>query len=339
MAGYSSQSGQVLFRTQTAQGTYNADTDTAGVAVKLRSGSLGPNRDLLIPDPEIGGGRDIPDALLGAVSWSGDFEFYARLKFLPTFLAAVLGTPGTPATTTGITTHTITPKDSGTLPYLSVEESISDGLEVYNYTDAVANTFHLEAEANGYLMGTVGLIAAKQTAGETRTDPAPHSDDSPLLVGTNIAVTYNSVTVPAKSFNLDINNNFEDDDFRLGSFYLGGLVAKRREVTASLTLRPESSAIWRQAVYGTASAVAPGGVTTKQALVITCTTYENIPGGTPAGPYSLQITIPKAIFSPFAFGPSGDDIIETDVDVQALRPALGTPIMTAVVKTDQPTIY
>lgn len=337
MAGYSSQSGQVIFKTQATPGTYDPATGTDGISVKLRSGSLGPNRDLLIPDPEIGGGRDIPDALLGAVSWAGDFEFYARLKFLPTFLAACLGTPGTPTTTTGITTHTITPVDSGTLPYLSVEESVSDGLEVYNYTDAVANTFHLEAEANGYLMGTVGLIAARQTAGETRS-VAPPEDTSPLIVGTNILITYNGVTVPAKSFNLDVNNNIEDDDFRLGSFYLGGLVAKRREVTASVTLRPESSATWRQAVYGTSSATQPGGVTTKQPLVITCTSYENIPGGTPTTPYTLTLTIPKAIFSPFAFGPSGDDVIETDVDIQALRPALGTPVMTAAVKTDQDTI-
>ena len=56
--GFSSQSGQVIFGTQPARGTPVAFSDTVGIAMKLRSGSLAPNRELLVPDPEIGGGRD-----------------------------------------------------------------------------------------------------------------------------------------------------------------------------------------------------------------------------------------------------------------------------------------
>lgn len=107
--GFSSQSGQVILRTQAVQGTYQADTGTAGIAMKLRGGSLGPNRELLIPDAEIGGGRDVVDAYLGAVSFSGDYEFYARMDSLPTLLYAALGTAAAPATVTGVTTHSITP--------------------------------------------------------------------------------------------------------------------------------------------------------------------------------------------------------------------------------------
>ena len=329
--GYSSQGGQVVLRTQTAQGTYNADTSTAGVSIKLRSGALGPNRDLLIPDAEIGGGRDVVDAYLGAVSWSGDYEFYARLDSFVTFLKACLGSASS-ATATGVTTHTITPVDTASLPYLSIEESIGAGLEVYQYTDAVVNTLHLESDANGYLMGTAGLIGAKQVAGATKS-ASPLQDASPMMVGTNITVTYNAVTLPAKSFSLDINNNFQDDDFRLGSFYIGDLTPKRREVTASFNIREKDSALWRQATYGLSSATAPGGVTTKQQLVITCTSYETISGGTPTTPYTLTLTIPKFVLTPYAFSVSGDDIIEDDISGQAVRPAIGTPIMTAVAKT------
>jgi hypothetical protein len=324
-------------RTQTVLGTYNADTATAGVGVRLRSGGLGTNRDLLVPDPEIGGGRDVNDAYLGAASWGGDYEFYGRVDALTTMLKAALGTAAAPVTATGLTTHTITPSDAAQLPYLSIEEAIGNGLEVYRYNDAVVNTLHLEADANGYLMGTVGLIGAKQVAGAVRT-AAPVWDETPMIVGTNITVTYNSVTLPAKSFSLDINNNFEDDDFRLGSFYLGDLTPKRREITASFGIRESSSALWRQATYGLPAATEVGGLTTKQALVISMSTYESIGGATPVTSYNVTLTIPKFILTPYSLEASGDDVIESDVEGQAVRPAAATPIMTAVIKTGKATI-
>jgi tail tube protein len=334
--GFSSQAGQVLLRTQSAPDTFPADFASAHRAIKLRGGSLGPNRDLLITDPEIGGGRDTVDAYLGAVSWSGDYEFYVRLESLTTLLKAVFGTAGT-VTTTGVSTHTITPLDSATLPFLALEEKIGSGLETYHYVDTVANTLHLESEANGYFMGTAGLIARKQTAGETAT-VAPLWDDSAMIVGTNITITYNAVSLPAKSFSLDVNNNFEDDDFRLGSFFMGDLTAKAREVNGSFSIRPANSNLWRQAVYGTSAAVAPGGLTTKQQLVITCTTYEDIVGGTPLTKGSIAITIPKVGLEPYPLEPSGDDVIENDISFRALRPAAATPLCTVVVKAANPAI-
>jgi Phage tail tube protein len=327
--GYSSQVGQVIFRTQTVAGTYNADTGTAGISTKLRTGSLGATRELLVPDAEIGGGRDVADAYLGAITWAGDYEFYARYKSLPTLLAGALGEVSS-AHTTGVVTDTITGRDTSIPRFLSIEETVSD-METFRYHDAVVNTFHLEAEANGYLMGTVGIIGARSTAGNTKTDDPPE-DDSPMTVGTNILVTYNSVTLSAKSFSLDITNNYEDDDFRLGSFFIGDLTPKRREITASFGIRHSSSALWRQATYGTPGATAPGGIPTKQELVIACQSYEDIVGGTPTTKNSLTLTILKFMLSPFALEASGDDILENDVDGQAIRPSTATPVMTAVVK-------
>lgn len=328
--GYSSQSGQVLFATQAAAGVFPATFAADAVAMKIKGGSLGPNRELLVTDPEIGGGRDTADAYLGAVSWSGDYEFYARLESITTLLRGVLGGASS-ATATGVNTHTITPVDSATLPFLAIEEKIGSGMETYNYTDAVVNTFHLEGDANGYLSGTVGLIARTQVAGKTPT-ASPVWDNSPLIVGTNIQLTYGGVSLPAKSFAFDINNNFEDDDYRLGSFYIGDLTAKGREVSGSFAVRPENANLWRQAVYGTSAATTPGGIVTKNPLVITCTTYEDIAGSTPLTKSSIVITIPNIALEPYALEPSGDDIIENDISWRALRPSPGTPICTVVVK-------
>lgn len=329
--GFSSQAGHLIMRTQAAMGTLEPDLGTAGIAMKIKSGTLGPSRELLIPDPEIGGGRDVVDAYLGAVAFSGDLEFYARLESFTTLAKAALGTAAT-VTTTGVSTHTITPNDAAQLPLLSLEEQVGSGLETFTYRDAVVNTLHLEAEANGFLSGTAGLIAVRQDAGVTPT-AAPVWDNTPMIVGTNCTVTYNSVTVAAKSFAVDINNNFQDDDYRLGGFYLGDLTPKRREVTSQISVRHQDSNMWRQAVYGLSSATSAGGLATKAPLVITMTTYEDIGGGTPLTKSSLQLTIPKAILKPFAFSPSGDDILENDVEIQAVRPDPGTPIATMVIKT------
>jgi len=335
--GFSSQAGQVLFATQASAGVFPAGFASAHTAMKLRGGSLGPNRDLLITDPEIGGGRDTVDAYLGAISWSGDYEFYARLESLPTLLKAALGEAAT-VTADGASTHTLTPLDSATLPFLAVEENIGGSLETLRFTDAVVNTFHLEAEANGYLMGTAGLIARIGTAGVTKI-AAPDWDDSPMIVGTNISITLNGVTLPAKSFSLDINNNFEDDDFRLGSFILGDLTAKAREVSGSFAIRPADSALWRRAVLGTAVATTPGGLTTKDELIITCTTYEDIVGSTPPVKGEIKFTIPKIALEPFALEPSGDDVIENDISFRALRPSAATKILTSTVRSAEDTIF
>lgn len=328
--GFSSQSGQVLFRTQATAGTFPSDIGTAGVAMKLRGGSLGINRELLIADPEIGGGRDTSDAYLGAASWSGDYEFYARLEALPTLLKAGFGEAAS-VTTTGVSEHTITPTDSATLPFLAVEERVGSGLETYNYTDAVVNTLHLEADANGYMQGTAGLIARLQEAGKTAT-PSPVWDNSPMIVGTNIAVTLGGVQLGAKSFAFDLNNNFEDDDFRLGSFFIGDLTAKGREISGSFSVRPEDSSMWRRAAYGLASATSVGGLPTKSQLVITATTYEDIVGSTPLTKSSITITIPNILLEPFGLEPSGDDVIENDISWRAVRPDAGVDIATVLVK-------
>lgn len=328
--GFSSQSGQVLFATQATPGVFPAGFGAAHTAMKLRGGALGPNRDLLVADPEIGGGRDTSDAYLGAVSYSGDYEFYARLESITTLLRAVLGV-GDSAAVTGVNTHTITPTDSATLPFLAIEEKIGSGMETFQYTDAMVNTFHLEAEANGYMMGTAGLIARTQVAGATPTAD-PEWDNTPLTVGTNITVTLGGVTLPGKSFGLDINNNIEDDDFRLGSFFLGDLTAKAREITGSVAIRPQDSALWRRAVNGTAVAVSPGGITTKDPLVITARTYEDIEGGTPLTKAEMKITLGKVILEPFALEPSGDDVIENDISWRAVRPDPADDIIEVVVK-------
>ena len=337
--GFSSQSGHLGLKTQAAKGSYldpGAVAPNDGVFVRFTSGSMGGNRELLVPDPEIGAGRDIPDAALGPISFSGEFDAYARMEFLATILKGVMGA-GASAVTTGVAEHVITP--ATTLPWLSVEEVIGNGFETFRYTDAKVNTFHLEADAGGYLMTTFGLIALTQLADITPTGAGSQRvDTSPLLLGSNILVKYNGANLPAKSFSLDINNNLEDDDFRLGSLFLGDLTEKRREVTMGVTIRPNDSGMWKAAMYGSAAASsAQGGAAAKDDVQIVIESYEDIPGGTPATPYTLTFDVPQAIIAPFNVEPSGDDVIEHDLEIRGVRPG-ATDIATATILSEFETI-
>lgn len=432
--GFSSQSGSVLFRDQPVAATFPADAGTNGVAMKLRGGVLQANRELLIPDPEIGGGRDVADAFLGAVTFSGDYEFYTRLHGIRTLIYHALGlkisgpagvnevdtitktgtwsggtftltfnaqttaaipynadagaiqdalvnlsniakyevtvsggplytTPivirldgtlsGTQATGVTIDTTNVTgttpganvvrtstglsnlagyrdifvPSDTSSLPFLAIEENVGGGLDVFRYRDAVVNTLHFEVDANGYFMGTAGVVARLQDAQASALAVDALLDNGDLIVGTNVFVTFGGVSLPAKSFKFDFTNNYESDDFRLGSFYIGDLTPKRRELTIGVTIREADKNMWRQATYGDQSATAVQGTITKSEVVVTLSTYSTIPNSSPALVSSMQITMPKCALKPYAFQVSGDDIIDSDVELQALRPFFRDPLV------------
>lgn len=338
--GVSSQQGVFAAKTQTAKGTPATNIGTTGVALYRTDGTITPNVDLMVLDPEIGGGRDQTDALLGPISFGGDINFYTRFVSIGILLKAALGAPVSTPRTGNVSAidHVFTPSDAAQLPFLTIYERIGANLERIQYQDVVVNTLHLESDADGYLTGTVGFIAARATYGVADIDVSTVLDTTTVTVGSNVVVQYDGTDIKAKSFSLDINNNFEDDDFRLGSRYLEDLTPKRREVSGSMTLRHETKDLMRQAVLGSSTATVAGGLTAKKPIVITCSTFGQIPSTSPAINYGLVLTLNQTTFEPFTFEPSGDDVLESDVNFQALRPSLGTPVMTATLTNGQTAI-
>ena len=93
--GFLSQSGHIGLKTQATKGVFldpGAADPNDGVFMYIRSGAMGGDRELLIPDPEIGGNRDIPDAQLGPISYSGEFDFYGRMESMATLVQGVQAT-------------------------------------------------------------------------------------------------------------------------------------------------------------------------------------------------------------------------------------------------------
>lgn len=333
---FQSQGGQVGLRFQSSKGVYadpGAVAPNNGVFMRTRSGALSGNRELLIPDPEIGGNRDVPDAYLGPIAFSGTYDFYGRMRMLAYLLKGVLGTNPVVTNNTDNLSLVFTPADLAALPWLSVEEAVGNGYEVFRYVDGKVNSLHLEVDAAGYLMGSAQIIALSQTSGHTRT-AVPAWDTTPLYIGSTVTVNYNGSALPAKSFSFDITNNMEDDDFRLGSVFLGDTTEKRRELTFSVEIRPDDALLWKRATYGASAATsAQAGAVSKAAASIVITSYEIIPGAD-TEVYSLTISIPSAAIRPFALNPSGDDVIQHTMELQALRPNPATPLCTFTMVTD-----
>lgn len=338
--GYSSQTGVTIIGTQDEPGVFQSDLDTNGVAMRLTSGAMTLSREALIYDPEIGGGRDVSDAFLGPASATGSLEFYPRFgSSTATLLRAALGSSTSEAgSDAAVYTHSIVPIDDTSLPYLSVYQQLSSGLERSTFSDVVVNTFHLEADANGFLTGSVELIGKDQTFDAPVIEPTGLYDTTTGTVGTSIRILKDGVNLKPKSFSLDINNNFEDDDYRLGQFHLEDLTPKRREVTLSTNLRHEDRSILRQALMGSAAATELSGQTDKSGLVIEIVSYQLIEGASAATPHKLTLTFPDVMVQPFSIEPSGDDILENDVEWQAVRPDPAVPIMTAELQNGVATI-
>ena len=105
-----------------------------------------------------------------------------------------------------------------------------------------------------------------------------------------------------------------------------------------VTIRPNDAALWKTAMWGSPSATGPLGQSFKDDVVIDIDAYEDIPGATAGIKYNITITIPTAIIAPFSLDPSGDDVIEHDIEIRAVRPNLATPILTATVLNSYATV-
>lgn len=329
--GYSSQTGVTIIRSQPTAGVMAADLATKGVALRNTSGAMRLNRESLIPDPEIGGGRDVSDALLGPASCTGEFEAYGRFgSSFGTVLRAALGLGvSTAGTVTGTHEHVITPSDASSLPLLSIYDRISSGLETAQYYDCVVDSVKIDVDASGFLKVSYTIIGKRQQLVATVIDPTPLFDNTGMTVGTNVVVTMGGVNIKPKSLTWELSNNFEDDDFRLGQFFLEDLTPKRRESTLTMRLRHTDKDLLRQALLGSPTATEVGGLTTKSPLSIDIRSYEEISGAATATPHSLVLDFPSAMISPFALEPSGDDILENDVEFRTLRPNMAVPLLTA----------
>ena len=324
---YMSQSGYIGIAKQTSSGT-GAYTTPAHY-MYVNSAPIEPQTDLLIPDPEIGGGRDIIDnsVLVGPIKWAGSLDFNLRPEAIGLLLLGATGAVTSSGISGAAKGHTFT-FENDLIP-LSIEKRAGNGLENFGYSDCKVNTLHFEAAAGEIVNGSAGIIAIQETSGKTVQTPS--FETSPVFTYQNGSVILDSGEISVKSFNFDINNNIQDDDFRFGSRTLASLVEKRRELAASMEIVPTDATILKKSVYGSSSATTVSGLQTTYsgALFLRFESAYKVPGTTI--PYQLDITIPEAVFKAAPFTISGDDMIVETLDLLPVKQS-GVDIATIVLR-------
>ena len=321
-----SEEGYVGIAKQTASGAGAYVTPAKYMLVE--SISMEPEEKLLIPDPEIGSGRDITDAYVGPIKWTGSIEFKLRPEALGLLLLGATGAVTSSGISGNAKGHTFT-FENDLIP-LSIEKKVGDGLEVFGYNDTKVNSLRIECAAGELAKGSADLVSIQETSGKTAQTPTFETAPIFTFAGGRVNLDGGSISVKALSF--EIKNNLVDDDYRIGSRLLGSLTEKRRELSASLDIVPEDSKTYKKTVYGSQNATTVSGLqqTFKGALHFSLESADGvyIPGTTQK--YTLDVDIPSAVFRSAPIPTSGDDLI---VETLEMLPIKGTqPIGTITLR-------
>ena len=308
---YTAETGYVGLAIQSVQGTFQSPTDY----MRVKSVDLNPEGDKIIPDPEIGGISDITDVHQGTYKISGTIDSYVRPEAIGVLFKAALGEyTASGEVDTGAYLHNMTPA-SGALPWLSIQKSISDNVEVYNYTDCKVNGFALELNASELASIGFEIVGIKDVEGVAAI---PSYETAPLLVATKATLNLNGVAISAKSCNVDYKNNLDGDDFRVGSRFLGDITEKRRELDISMEIvLNTTSELYKKAFYGSASASEAGFDVYAESLDIILDSPTNIADTDVS--YKILLQIKNAVFMAAPTPASGDDLVVIPLELKATK--------------------
>lgn len=315
MSTFTAETGNIGVAVQTAgQGTFVEPTDY----MKVLSIDMNPDGEKLIPDVEIGAGSDITEVHQGTYKISGEIETYVRSEAIVTLLYGLLGrytSSGELNGGQGNYLHNVLPVVSGSLPYLSVKKVISDNVQAFNYKDCKVNKFTLDVKASEFANAKFSLVGISDAIG---TPGTPSYETAPLLVATKTTINFGPAAISAKSLTLEVNNNLVDDDFRIGSRFLGDITAKRRELMLNLdVVLDTTSELYRKSFYGGAALTSAGFDVYADSVDIILDSPTVI--GTSTTTYKILFQIKRAIFMAAPIPASGDDLIVIPLELKPVK--------------------
>ena len=307
---YTSETGSVGLALQDVQGTFKEPTDF----MKVTSVDLNPDGEKLIPDPEIGGISDITDIHQGTYKISGGIESYVRPEAIGILIKGALGAyTASGAVDTGAYLHNFTA--SGTLPWLSVKKTISDDVQIYDYTDCKVAGMTFDINASEFCTAKFDIVGISDKIGASVNESY---ESAPLLVATKATVNIGGVAVSVKTCSVELKNNLEDGDFRVGSRFLGDIAEKRRELDVKMdVVLDTTSELYRKAFYGTASATSAGFSVYADSVDIILDSPSKI--GAPDLYYKMIISIKNAVFMAAPVPASGDDLVVIPLELKATK--------------------
>jgi hypothetical protein len=309
---YTSETGSLGLARQDVKGTFHAPTDY----MKIQSIDMNPDGEKLIPDPEIGGISDIDSIHQGTYKIGGSVDTYIRPEAIGILFHGALGSY-TPSglINNGAYLHNFTPLASGSLPWISVKKSISDDVQVFNYTDCKVEGFSIDINASEYCTAKFDIVGISDAVGVAGSESY---ESAPLLVATKATINIGGVSVSAKKATIEFKNNLNNDDFRVGSRFLGDITEKRRELDLKMDIVLDTtSELYRKSFYGAAAATTAGFAVYADSVDILLDSPTNI--ATSAISYKILFQIKNAVFMAAPTPASGDDLVVIPLELKATK--------------------
>ena len=225
----------------------------------------------------------------GAISLEPSAQDYAQL--LPWIL-------GSAAVVVSGTNRRYDINDALITQYLTVDRNAA----VFSYTLAAVNQATFSAEQGEMLGVDLDLVGATETVAAAGTFPAIYPDvtTNPFVLS-DVALSVNSTTVTAKSFELTVNNNVDKDRF-FNSNTIAAMVGRDRSVMFKTRLP-----------YGDWTALYNTGASTGVAVLISLA----------IGAVTMTISMPKVVFQPVS--PVVEGRVEVMLDLEGRAFRYGTP--------------
>lgn len=314
MQTYTAETGNVGLAIQTAQGTFREPTDF----MKVQSIEMNPDGDKIVPDVEIGSGSDVTDVHQGSYKIGGDIEAYVRPNAIGVLIYALMGkylASGELNGGQGNYLHNFWPIVSGSLPWLSVKKVISDNVQTYDYKDCKVNSMSLDLKAGEFASVKFGIIGISDSIG---TPAVASFESSPLLVATKATINMGPAAISVKNLTMDYNNNLVDDDYRIGSRFLGDISERRRSLSLKMdAVLDTTSELYKKAFYGSSSLSEAGFDVYADSVDIIMDSPTAI--GTSSTTFKIVFQIKRAVFMTAPVPASGDSLVVIPLELKPVK--------------------
>ncbi len=294
--------------------------------------SMNPNSEPLIPNAEIGAGRDIQDnsVRVGGISWTGPIEGELRPSAIGLIILSAYGSAVSSGISGDAYGHTFEPTDN--LIPLSITKRIGDEsnpMDVFGYTDVKINTFRVEAAAGELATFSADAIAVEERS--SKSDQTPTFETGPIFSFVDGKVDLEGISLSVKNISIELDNNIVDDDFRIGQRVLQSLIERRRTVTATIDTVPTDASIFKKTVFGGSANTSVSN--TQQVYTGSLFLRFESPHLISSQPYSMDITVPKAVFRVANLPISGEDMVIETLEMTAVKQS-GSASITTVLRND-----
>lgn len=307
---YTSETGSLGIAIQPVKGTFTAPTDY----MKVQGIELNPEGEKIIPDVEIGASSDITDVFQGTYKISGSIDSYVRPEAVGILFKGALGRY-TASGSLGLGAYLHNFEASGVLPWISVKKSISDDIQVFDYTDCKVEGFQIDINASEPATAKFVIVGISDEVGTAGT---ANFESAPMLIATQATINIGGVAVSAKKATLSYKNNLDANDFRVGSRFLGDIVEKRREIDLSMDIVLDTtSKLYEKSFYGGATKTEASFDVHAERVDIWIESASLI--GTSALPYKMLFSIKNAVFMAAPTPAKGDDLVVIPLELKAIK--------------------